>query len=220
MAGILTRGEVVTEALQLGGNPSLTTRVNSFLNLFLDHLARSFDWQELVTEASLSSSSPIYTFALPADYGRMLAVHIDEADRPLVQVPWPELWQKIRTDAALSTTSSSDPTHFAIEPGTPKAYVWPVPSNTYAGKILYYKIPAEITADATVPWFPHSLALVNACTTYVESYERESLQVLIDRATDDVLRRYANNHFDSGRAGSTSIGMDQNIFGGWNYRES
>jgi len=221
MPGIFNRGEIVAHALQLGGNPSLTTRANEFLNLFLDHLARTFDWDALVTETSFSNAGTIHTFALPSDYGRVLAVHIDAEQKPLIQIEdWPEAWRLIRYDNGNNVTSSSKPTHFAIEPATPLGYVWPIPKNAYTGKLLYYKIPAELTSDAQFPWFLHSLALVNAVTTWAEAYERETLQVIIDRATDEVLTRYGNTQSDRGRAGSQNVQLDQNIYGGWRYRET
>lgn len=223
LQGIMTRGEIITEALQLGGNPGLTTRAQNFLNLFLDHLYRVFDWDFLLTEASISGTS---TFTLPSDYGRVLAIHLDAvgsnsiAEYSLVQSDFPSLWQRQRTDTASGLTASSGPTHFAISPTTPSGIVWPTSSVTFTGKMLYYKIPAKLTADGDYPAFPHSLALVNAVTNYVESYERESLQILIDRAADEVLARYANAHFDQGRAGSMDVGMDKNVFRWGSYRES
>lgn len=224
LQGIMNRGEIITEALQLGGNPGLTTRAQNFLNLFLDHLYRVFDWDFLLTEASISGSS--YTFTLPADYGRVLAIHMDAvgsnaiAERPLIQTDYPSLWKATRVDNANVTTTTSGPTHFAISPATPSGIVWPVSSVAWTGKMLYYKIPAKLTDDLDYPAFPHSLALVNAVTNYVESYERESLQILIDRAADEVLGQYANAHFDQGRAGQMSVGMDANVYRWGHYRES
>lgn len=224
LQGIMTRGEIITEALQLGGNPGLTTRAQNFLNLFLDHLYRVFDWDFLLKEASISGSS--YTFTLPADYGRVLSVSLDAVGstaiglEPLIQASYPDLWQRTRVDNANGTRTSSAPTHFAISPTTPSGIVWPVPSNSWTGKMLYYHIPAELTSDGEYPVFPHSLALVNAVTNYVESYERESLQILIERAADEVLKKYANAHFDEGRAGHMSVGMDPNVFRWDRYRES
>ena len=224
LQGIMTRGEIVTEALQLGGNPGLTTRAQNFLNLFLDHLYRVFDWEFLLTEASITGSGS--SVAAPTLYGRVLALHIDAvgssaiSDTPLVQVDYPTLWRRIRVDAANGITSASGPTHFAVSPTTPSIVTWPVSSVAFTGKILYYKIPAALTADGDYPAFPHSLALVNAVTNYVESYERESLQILIDRAADKVLAQYANAHFDAGRAGASNFGLDKNVFRWDSYRES
>lgn len=223
LQGIMTRGEIITEALQLGGNPGLTTRAQNFLNLFLDHLYRVFDWDFLLTEASISGTS---TFTLPSDYGRVLAIHLDAVgssaitEYPLVQVDYPSLWQRKRTDTANNLTASGGPTHFAISPTTPSGIVWPTSSVTFTGKMLYYKIPAKLSSDSDYPAFPHSLALVNAVTTYVESYERESLQILIDRAANEVLSQYANAHFDQGRAGAMNFGLDPTVYRWGSYRET
>lgn len=220
MAGILNRGEIVAAALQWGGNPSLTTRANEFLNLFHDHICRARDWEFLRTEASISSGSPVYTAALPANYGKLIAVHVDKEPAALEQVQdFPSVWQKVRYENSKNLTISTAPTHFAIDPATAKIWVWPVPAAAWAGKLLYYKVPAEMTADANEPEFPDSMALVKAVTTFVESYERESLQVLIDRATDITLREFAAAHEDAGRAGSNNIQLDPVIFR-WGYRES
>jgi hypothetical protein len=221
MAGILTRGEIVAAALQWGGNPSLTTRANEFLNLYHDHLCRSRDWEFLRKEASISSGSPVYTGALPADYGKLLAFHIDNEPTPMQQVQgFADLWQKIRYDASQSTLTTSAPTHFAIDVANSKVWVWPVPDAAWTGDILYYKVPAEMTVDADVPDFPDSLALVKAVTTYVESYERESLQILIERTTDETLRGYAAATEDIGRVGGLTVQMDPAVFRWGSYRES
>lgn len=219
MAGILTRGEIVTAALQWGGNPALTTRANEFLNLFHDHLCRVRDWEFLRTEATITAGSPYYVGALPANYGKLLAVHINEEPSAMMQVQsFPDLWQKVRYDYSQSVTSSSNPTHFAIDVAGAQLYVYPVPANSWTGKILYYKVPAEMTGDNDVPEFPDSLALVKAVTTFVESYERESLQVLIDRATDETLRSYAASHEDIGRASGLTVQLDPAVFRWGQYR--
>lgn len=221
MAGIMNRGEIVAAALQWGGNPALTTRANEFLNLFHDHLCRARDWEFLRKEASISSGSPVYTGALPADYGRLLAFHIDGEATPMMQVQdFATLWQKIRYDVAQDTTTTTAPTHFAIDVANSKLWVWPVPDAAWTGDILYYKIPAEMTADSAVPEFPDSLALVKAVTTFVESYERESLQILIERATDETLRAFAAATEDIGRVAGLSMQMDPAVFRWGSYRES
>lgn len=220
LQGIMTRGEIVTEALQWGGHPGLTTRVNSFLNLFLDHLYRAHDWEFLLTEASISSGSPVYTATAPALYGRVKAIHLDGEAAPLKQIAFEDLWQQVRSDNSNNLTSSGKPTHFAIDPAGPTFWFWPVPNKSFSGKLLYYKIPAKLTSDGEYPLFPDSLSLVEACVTFIESYEKESLQVIIDRTASETIRRYANNHFDKGRAASNNITLDPNIFGGWRYRET
>lgn len=219
MPGILNRGEIVAAALQWGGNPALTTRANEFLNLFHDHLCRARDWEFLRTEAALVSGSPVYTGSLPADYHKLIAFHIDAQPAGMKQVQdFPTLWQRVRYDNSQSSTTSDAPTHFAIDPSTAKLWVWPVPDAAWTGDILYYKVPAEMTSDVTVPEFPDSMALVKAVTTFVESYERESLQILIERATDTTLREYAASHEDAGRAASNNIQLDPAIYR-WGYRE-
>ncbi len=221
MAGIMNRGEIVAAALQWGGNPSLTTRANEFLNLYHDHLCRSRDWEFLRTETSISSGSPIYTGALPADYGKLLAFHIDAEPSPMLQIQdFATLWQKVRYDTSQSQETTSAPTHFAIDVAGAKLWVWPVPDASWTGDILYYKIPAEMTADSDVPAFPDHLALVKAVTTYVESYEKESLQILIERATDETLRAFGSVTEDIGRVAGLSVQLDPAVFKWGSYRES
>ncbi|MGH3431037.1 MAG: hypothetical protein ACRDQZ_26285 [Mycobacteriales bacterium] len=52
-AGYLTRGTIVSEGLELGGNPGLTTRATTFLNMLLDHIYRSQDWEFLLKTATV-----------------------------------------------------------------------------------------------------------------------------------------------------------------------
>jgi hypothetical protein len=223
MAGILTRDTIISNGLELGGNPALTTLAQTFLNLVLDHLYRSYDWDFLHKHAQAvadpSDFGKIPYTALPADYRVIQKIRPAgvKAANWLRQMDHAELWLRRLTDAENAVAAVTAPTYFAAEGSTsgsgavPDLYVWPTPSARLTYDLLYYRIPVALTGD-TAPDFPHHMALVYAVADWCKDYERDTVQVQAKIAADRLVAQFRTNYADQGRANPIVLAYDEGYF--------
>lgn len=219
MPSILTRGQIISEGLELGGNPGLSDRARVFLNILLNHIERVWDWTYLEKEApiSLSAGDEKASLAAVTDFGKVLQVHMDKDGVPLKQVRYDEIWRKIRVDQGAN--SQGTPTEFAVEPDKTDLVVWPIPKKAAAGKLRYISVPVqpdpgaanEVTYNADVPNFPDSYALVMAVAEFAKLYDQEEFFALTDQLVARIMAEARVAEWDNSRASAVSAKLDGNI---------
>lgn len=216
----MNRGQIVAQGLELGGNTGITSLANDFLNLFLDNLARSKDFETLITEASISGtagSSDVDISSL-ATYRSILRVHLDGDDQPLKQQDYPDIWKQVRVDTAAGSTGT--PEHFAIKPDSTTLVLWPIPKTQPVGKILYYRVPAAMTSDSDVPWFADAHTMVNAVADFSATYDKDPLLQVIQRNLDVALGKAVQGLDDSNRSRAQQIKFDPFTYRPWKGSDS
>jgi len=230
--GILTFQEIINQGLEMGGNPALGSPAtgglaHTFLNLFLDSLYRGRDWEFLIDEGTftISAGTALATFtpSTPGDYRAIREIHIDGDISSLSQEDYRTLWRKIRVDTENGTTA--DPTHFAVKEGIIDAeiYVWPIPKKSATGDALYYRQPAQIAAGGTLPdplytdkpVFPDHSTLVAAVADFSASYDRDTMQQILQRNLDGSLSVSTSNIGDMGRKSPQKLKFDPTVYGIW-----
>lgn len=184
MAGILNRGEIIDQGLQLGGNPGLTTRARVFLNLALRRLERSYAWDHLQKEdTSLTTTSGTENVSLSGitDFRKVVELWLGAGNSnsassgALVQEPWRNLWTRINYDRAQSNTGR--PTHYAVDSNGSRLIFWPIPDDAYSLRLLYMSQTAELSTsdttayDADTPTFPDSTTLVNLVAFFARRWD-------------------------------------------------
>lgn len=211
-ANILNRGEIIAQGLELGGNPDIATVAGIFLNVFLDHLARNFDWDELLTEATVSSGSNVEELDLSSvtDYRAIRKVHVTDQLHPLTQVDFVDMWAAIT--AAKSQNNTGDPQFFATDPAGAKLFLFPVPSAGVTAKMLYYRQPPEITVDGTVPFYKDAAALVAAVADFAATYDRDPFAQVLSRQLGLASAQQRINGFDTGRATAQELSFEPSVF--------
>ncbi len=222
----LTLGQIVTEGLELGGNPGLVTRATTFCKLLADHIFRAEDWEWLLKSATIqadaSNFGKISNSGLPTDYRavRQLFATSDTSGtvmQPVQQVPYEQLLINILNDNQNSITSGQVPTHFAVDMGAGAAaaviYLWPKPDHRVTFNLRYYQLPdvSAYSAGAVMD-FPDSWSFVGAVAHYAQSYDKETLQSIIQNEARSIIDQYRLNHRDAGRASVEVVPMDQRTF--------
>ena len=216
-AGILTRAQVVSNGLEMGGNTGIETLANTFLNLFLDSLARAHDFETLVKLTSIAGIAGGINLAAHPDYRAIKQIQLVGDSSPLIQTDFATIVSRRTPDIENGVTG--DATHFAAftaEGGASSSlYLWPIPSSAVTANILYYSVPAEITSDDTVPWYEDSTTLVNAVADFAAMYDRDTMQAIVARNVDVALGRAMSGMTDQGRANAQQLKFDSSVYRVW-----
>ena len=200
MAGLLTRGEIIDQGLQLGGNPGLTTRARVYLNLALRRLETAFAWDHLQkedTSLTTTAQSEVVSLSGITDFRKVVelwqgAGTSDSAgNRPLTQRPWREIWAKINRDRAQSQYGR--PREYAVDTNGNRLIFWPIPDDARGLRLLYLSQTAEqdtsdtATYDADTPTFPDSTVLVNLVAEYARRWDSDPAYAIAKSAVNAVL---------------------------------
>ena len=173
MASQLTGNQIITQALEQAGNPSLTTLAQTWLNNILDRLYEDsrWPWQEKQLTAVLPAGSTVIT--LPGDFidlwnkqGLKLIDQTSGATRSLIFLTHDEY------DVISVPTTPGPPTHFEFTYSVGAGWrPFPTPDKDYNYTLRYKFKPARVTNfDATVS-FPNDDLLVQA--VYVRALQHE-----------------------------------------------
>jgi len=209
----MTRDQIVTQGLELGGNTAITDLTNSFLDLFLDTLARAKDFESLVKEASISAAAGNEEVTIgQADYRSIKTLHLDGDDQPLIQEDHTIIWRKLRVDKENGQTGI--PTHFAINPVGDKILLYPVPKNAETGKILYYSIPDSLAGDDT-PFVKDANILVSAVADFAAMYDRDTMQQIITRNVAMAMGIGMTSIDDHGRSRMKQLKFEPTVYKIW-----
>lgn len=214
-----TLGDIITEGLELGGNPGLSTgdnRALRFLRFFFQHLFQSFDWEFLETEAVVTPDGgdfSVISATIPATYKAVRQLSIQGELYPLRQIPYEQI--KILRSSQTSL-SSGKPTHFAVREtsGARQILLYPKPNASYNYDLIYYYVPdTSVYAAGTPNPIPNSDHVISmAVAHFAQAYDKEQLQVLMDRLAQDVWAEYRRSHRDVGRADVEQLDFDPGTF--------
>jgi len=230
-APYLTIDKIVTNGLDLGGNPGVVAGATVFLQALLDHMFRSYDWDFLLKSVAITTDAGnnqmISAANLPTDYRaiRQLWVNFFQNTTvmtPLIQIRYENLLINILNDNNRGITSSGPPSHFALDTSAsaantgvpnPDVWLWPKPTAPVTMQLSYYRLPnvsSYLTGQAVD--YPDAWALVGAVAHYAQKYDKESLQSILQQEAKILADEYRINHRDVGRAGVEVIPFDSVTF--------
>lgn len=174
--GTLTRDTIVSEALQLAGDTSLTSRAEVWLNAWLRDEYRGWDWDFLrrLTTISLASGAVSATMALthptkarPKDVyvhrpagtiGATLA-----ARKRLTKVGFITGLEADRHPLLATTNDTGEPQRWGFDARDSAGliYVWPRADQAYSLDVEWYETPADPTGTG-VPLYPSDEVMIQA----------------------------------------------------------
>jgi len=155
----MTATDLVSEIrLHLGGETSETvsdTQILRWINRSYIELASAYDFHELETSTSITTSSGTAEYAAPTtgadDVLSVLSI-IDDTNNQTIY-PWSR-WQYDQATQGNSSTITGVPTHWFVSgvgdnsdspAKTVKQYTfYPTPAGTYTLNMIYKKIPTEL----------------------------------------------------------------------------
>lgn len=175
--GTLTRDTIVSEALELAGDTSLTNRANVWLNLFLRSEYRAWDWDFLKRQTVLTLASGAVSASMSLTRATMAKVLNVYAHRPAGTIGASlELRRKL-TKAGLYAGLDSEKHPLLVrtsgESGAPEywgfdsrtatglIYVWPRADQAYSLDVEWVETPADPGAS-DLPTYPDDETMVQA----------------------------------------------------------
>jgi len=177
--GQMTRGDIVDEGQKLAGRDDSATLANGWLQRWLDSVAASHDWPLLRTETVVSLS------AQQADYGNRQGGISTKILRVLDEI-WYYTTDRL-SSGRVPIRDSLAPPHERIQPttvvgppvsvrvlsggfGVARLSFNPTPDRTYSLLLPYQNLPAAMSTDADVPWYPNDETMIQAVAFKTHEY--------------------------------------------------
>lgn len=208
----LTAQQIVTLATQIAKCSGYTSQAGQFLNLILEDLAQTYDFDVIKGSYSFNFNSGGYTgsgpYPLPSDWYRGIDndiyYTIDGVKYAMINVELDEYDRLVQTAGF-----QSYPYYYATDMSAspPNMYVWPPASGAYAVSARYFKQPTSITTPETssdVPWFPNTNYLVTRLAGELMKLtnDKRLLTFLGDDNTEgsaaNILKKYLEKKDDRG----------------------
>lgn len=162
MASGRTGTEIISDALKLLGNETLTSEGQVWLNNILDRLYEDYRWpfqEETATGAVAAGSTSI---ALPSDFADFWDRHglrlVDDDGNQFSLIPV----SADEFDGLIDPDLSGQPENAYVDLADLVWRPYPVPEQAYTYRLRYKKKPARITNFALTVTFPNDMLLTQA----------------------------------------------------------
>jgi hypothetical protein len=224
---ILTAQTICDLARQIAKCPGYTTQSGNFLNMILEELAQSFDFESIKGTFNFNlASGSNGPYALPADWYRgidkSIFYTISGVPYPMVNIEEDE-FDNLVTTAGLNGFPIYYMTDMSQTP--PTMSVWPPASGAYPVTARYFKASPTITTPETsssVPWFPSSSYLLTRLAGELMKITNDDrVMAFLGNADEDkdtsgsatdILRKYMKMEGDRGGKVHT-VQLDRRLFG-------
>lgn len=210
---MLTRGQIITEGLNMAGRPDLLSEARLWLNIFLEKMYRTQDWAwclKTITGGSISQG-----MSLPSDYLRVktatLVVNGVPQRKPLIQVG-PEEYDSLTNQVA----ATGNPEKFFVDELLKTVNFWPAATANLAWNCRYYYLPAlpdptDPSTDSQTPiWQEDSEILVQEIIQKAMKYNDDERRDRERGERDDMLTKAKMNSIDM-RAGHNRIKLGKSF---------
>ena len=205
MAAIETLGTTITSALQRASNPGPSAEALAFVKRLFHHLFLSRDFEFNLATSSVTISSGTISLSGVTRFRNAHVLKITDIESPLEEIPYKDIWPLVEEANDNSTTGT--PGYFAVNPARTSIILYPVPQSTYTtGDLLYYKIPdTSAYTTSTTPEYEDSLALESAICDWALNYDKEPLQVIVERQAKMLHDAYVTMADATGRANQRTL---------------
>jgi hypothetical protein len=190
--GVMTRTQLVSAALNEAGNTSLTTLAQGWLNDWLDSSAAGWPWPQIqrrignvalvtgtqslsvgagsggITLRVLRIIDPIWVYS--SDYSTRVRARVLPITQSALE------WDETINDP---TRNLGVPTRFKIRTDETTFFKWsliptPVPDRDLLLALDYLCIPAQLTGDSQVPWYPNDRTIRQAIKVAALAYMKRA----------------------------------------------
>ena len=161
----LTRGQIISEALSQAGRTDLTSNARLWLNLFLEKIYKTQDWDWLVKDSgvlALVQNGPV-----PTDYWKMKSATLIRNGIPQLEIETvlSDEWASLQRGAS---SANGGPYKAWVNEDLRTFSYWPTPDNSFSWQFWYYYMPVLPTHttsagdSATPKWELNDEILIRA----------------------------------------------------------
>lgn len=221
---MLTGDQIVTLALQDAHAPGFTTQAFQTLNMILNDLAQTYDFDVArgVYTFNFNTALGSGPIPLPSDYLRAdngeAFFTIQGTKYSMIPIDLAE-FDILAQQPGLSSYPTVYATDLSLQNSTvPVMYVYPPPSGAYATTIRYRRqMPDYVAGSNTAPWFPNQTYLRRRLAGEMMALTDDTRMSQFlgngDDGAQGILLRYLKLKDDSSSR-ATYVSLDRRRFGG------
>lgn len=214
---VLTRAEIVSEGQLLAGRDDVATQANAWLQRWLDSVAASWPWPQLQAEfvgMEIAAGQRGVGFGAGNPDGGPTDRVLKILDNVWLYDSTRTFRRRIRIRHQLSnpidiigpTTYTGQPQSARIFSNTQQLGEWslifePIPDKAYLLSIPYIALPAAMTADGDIPWYPNDETMVQAVAFKVSEYHNGKDHPVTNAFQADLAGLVANDRIRYGSVG-------------------
>ncbi len=173
--GALTRAQIISEGILLGQRDDAGTVAIGWLQRWLDAVAASWPWPDVQREAvGIALPTPSLTGLILGNGMGGITERINKVkDNTWIYTTGGQNFFRVRIknisnqpqDRIGPTGAVGTPQQirvFKTGDGKWTLYFYPNPDKAYLLSVAYWAIPAAMTADTDIPWYPNDETMVQA----------------------------------------------------------
>jgi len=195
----LTRGQIITDGLDLAGRPDLTSQARLWLNTYLDQQYQSQDMYWTQKSSTLSATNGV---SLPSDYRANIAAHIvDGGSRTSVEmIDNYDRWLEIKD--GYDSSQENIPQYVFVDGLNETLQFLPSPKSGISLELTYYSSPAlpdhtDASTDALSPvWRMPVEVLINHIKVKAMEYNDDDRFLQAKQLQEKDFANAKMNNFD------------------------
>lgn len=227
--GLLTVQQILTQGCQQGKNPGLLNTPPggsepyslTALKLFLHRISLKYDLPWLLSEASISTSNN-YEISLSSltRYRSIKSLLLDNVGELVQSQSYADIWKKLKKDLSLASTPYGIPNEFYPAPDRSKLLIYPIPSQTYNGDLLYYALTDYSTITtataANALAYEDTAGLVKVIEAFCKNWDGDNMAAMVDMIAEQMFGQYRISAEDNARMQRPTVKLSPTWF---NYKQ-
>lgn len=211
MANPETLSTIITSALARANSPGISAEALTFVKRLFAHLYRTHAFPFNITTASVTTiNTHEISLTSLTTFRSTYLLKLDDIEQPLEETYYKDLWPKVKHDE--DNASTGTPQFFTCDPGRTKLLLWPRPAISYTGTLMYYAAPSTSSwTTSTNIEYEDALAVEAAICDWALNYDKEPLQVIVERQAAALHAEYVNNLEAVGKAKQPTLRWGRNF---------
>lgn len=207
----LTRGQIIAEGLSQVGRSDLTSNARLWLNLFLEKVYKTYDWEWLVKDNGVAAITDGGSF--PVDYWKFKTANLLDGTTEGFICELDTLTADQYAFRLRGGSVSGTPREVFLNLDARSFHLWPTPNLSFKWRLFYYYLPTIPThtngsGDGNTPkWGLHDDILIRAIQLKATYYNDDTRYASEEKALfEEIAAGRMNSHDKRGGTNRLKFG--------------